>query len=150
MMDIHTDIVYSNTGYYVITYFRSEVTAKKNCRKYRLPTTVSGGISQEWFKLGSRNFTHLSRTISLTNVAEITSLPASGWHLSRLKKRPKTHPTALFALSLMQCQRRLEFLKWRISVFRIKQRGVSPSPTLWWASCWHTNTSLTKIHKLWD
>ena len=34
--DIHTDIVYSHTGYDVIIYFRSEVIAKKNCQKYRI------------------------------------------------------------------------------------------------------------------
>ena len=34
-MDIHTDIVYSRTGYDVITYFRSEVRGA-NSQKYRL------------------------------------------------------------------------------------------------------------------
>ena len=33
--DIHTDIVYNQTGYDVIIYFRSEVIAKKICIKYR-------------------------------------------------------------------------------------------------------------------
>ena len=32
---------------------------------------------------------------------------------------------------LMQCQRSLEYRR----RFRIKWRGVSPSPNLWWASC---------------
>ena len=30
-VDIHVDIVYSDTGYDIIFYFRSEVIAKKNC-----------------------------------------------------------------------------------------------------------------------
>ena len=35
-MNIHTDIVYRFIGYDVIIYFWSEVTAKKNYRKYSL------------------------------------------------------------------------------------------------------------------
>ena len=39
----------------------------------------------------------------------MTSPAASGQHLSKLEKRPKMpHPTALFALNLMQCRRRLQ------------------------------------------
>ena len=36
------------------------------------------GISQELFKLGPRNFTHLLRISGLTNMPEMTSLAASG------------------------------------------------------------------------
>ena len=59
--DIHTNIVYSHTGYEAIIYFRSKIIAKK-LLKIPLPT-ASGGISRKWFKLRSRNFTRLSRTI---------------------------------------------------------------------------------------
>ena len=71
-VDIHTDIVYSRTGYDVIISFRSEVTVKK--RSKLPPPTASGGISQEWFKLRSRNFTHLLMTIGLTNLPDTTPL----------------------------------------------------------------------------
>ena len=39
-----------------------------------LPTTALGGISQEWFKLSSRNFTRLLGTIVSTNSPNMTSL----------------------------------------------------------------------------
>ena len=38
------------------------------------PTTVSGGIYREWFKQGSRIFTHLSETIGLTKLPNMTPL----------------------------------------------------------------------------
>ena len=39
----------------------------------------------------------------------MTSPGASGRHLSDLEKRPKMpHPTALFALNIMQCRGRLQ------------------------------------------
>ena len=50
-MHIHTDIVYSKTGYDVIIYFRSEVIGEKLSNI--LPPMASGGISQERFNLGS-------------------------------------------------------------------------------------------------
>ena len=50
------------------------------------PPTASDGISQERFRLGSPNFTHLSATVGLTNLLERTSLAVSGRHLSRLEK----------------------------------------------------------------
>ena len=62
--------------YDVIIYFRSEVIAKRLSKIP--PPTASGGISPERFKVGSRNFTHLSRTIGLINLLERTSLAVSG------------------------------------------------------------------------
>ena len=48
-------------------------------RHYLLPDgSYSEKNSQKRFKLGSRNFTHLSRTIDPTNIPEMTSLAASG------------------------------------------------------------------------
>ena len=42
-------------------------------------------------------------------IPHMTSPVVSGRHLSTFEKRPKMpHPTALFALSLIQCQRRLQ------------------------------------------
>ena len=47
--------------------------------------------------------------MGITNLPEKTSLAASGRHLSRFEERQYTpHPTALFALSLMQCERPLQ------------------------------------------
>ena len=55
------DIVYSNTGYDIIIYFQSEVIGGKQSILPRL--TASGGISSwEQLKLGSWNFTCLSKT----------------------------------------------------------------------------------------
>ena len=54
------------------------------------PPTASGGISQERFKLGPRNFTHLPRhNRHHKHVREMTPLAASGRHLSKFGKRPK-------------------------------------------------------------
>ena len=74
---IQTDIVNSRTGYDVIIYSRSEVIAKKNCRKYHF-ATASGGISRERFKPGWPNFAIFSRTICLTNLSDMTPLATSG------------------------------------------------------------------------
>ena len=49
--DIHTDIVYSHTGYDVTIYFRLEVIGEKQS-KMRSPTALYE-ISGELFKLGS-------------------------------------------------------------------------------------------------
>ena len=77
LSDIHTDIVYSHTGYDdVIIYLQSGVIAKKLSKIP--PPTALGGISRERFKLGSLNFTHLSRTFGLIHALEMTSLAASG------------------------------------------------------------------------
>ena len=96
-----------HTGCDVIIYFRSEVIAKKLTKIP--PTTASGRISRERFKLVPRNASHLSRTIGATNMLEMTSIAASGRHLSRFETRPKMpHPTALLALSITLCQRRLQ------------------------------------------
>ena len=89
-----TDLVYSHTGYDVTSCFRLDVLAEKLMKK-QLPT-VSGRISQEWFKRGSRNFTTLSGTVSLIKMSK-TSITAS----SRLQnvtdyclKVRKTDPAA--------------------------------------------------------
>ena len=42
------------------------------------PLAASGGISREQFEQGSRHFTHLLRTIDLTNLPDMTSLASSG------------------------------------------------------------------------
>ena len=73
--DIHTDIVYSRTGYDVIIYFWSEVIVKKAVKIP--PLTASGGSSQERFKLGPRNVLSLSRTTGIIHVPETTSLTVS-------------------------------------------------------------------------
>ena len=66
-----------HTGYDVTYYIRSEVTAK-NCRKYRLRRLrvkfLTKGLSNDH----DRNCTHLSGTIGLTNLPDMTSLAASG------------------------------------------------------------------------
>ena len=64
-------------GYDVIIYFRSEVIGGKPSKIP--PPTALRGISRERFKLGSWNFTLLSRTTGPTNLPEMTSLAASGW-----------------------------------------------------------------------
>ena len=68
----------------------------------------------------------------------MTSPAASGRHLSRFEKRPKMpHPTALFALSIMQCGIKPNAVSKASSNLsseeymqhvRTKLRGVSPSP----------------------
>ena len=55
-----------------------------------------------------KNISRLSRIIGLTNLPYMTSLAASGRHLSKFEKRQKMpNLTGLFALSLTQCQRSL-------------------------------------------
>ena len=49
----------------------------KQLSKIPPPTDLSG-ISRERFKQGSRNFTHLSKTIGLAKLPDMTSLAASG------------------------------------------------------------------------
>ena len=88
-------------------YFRSEVILKELWKI--LPSVASWGISGERLKLTSLNFTSLSRTTGPTNMPEITSPAASGWHSSRFEELRKiSHPTALFPSSIKQCQRRLK------------------------------------------
>ena len=74
--DIHTNIPHSRTGYNVTNYFRLIVITKK-LSKIPLQMT-SGQISREPFERWSRNFTHLSGTISLTNLPDMTPLAAAG------------------------------------------------------------------------
>ena len=57
-----------------------------------------GIIFRERLKRGSRNFTHLSGTIGLKNLLDMTALATSGWKLSVFEIRPKMPPpTALVA-----------------------------------------------------
>ena len=59
-MDIHTDIVYSHTGYYdVIIYFRSEVIAIKTVEKYIALPTTSGGSYRRAVQARMTNFNKL-------------------------------------------------------------------------------------------
>ena len=88
-MDIHTDIVYGHTGYDVIIYLRREVIATKI-----VENTACGGLSRERFKGGSRNFTHLSRTIGLTNLLDTTSLAASSRLQNAMKYCTKVRKTS--------------------------------------------------------
>ena len=87
------------------------------------------------------------------------TLPAaSGRHLSMFEKWPKMpHVTALFALTIVQCSIKpnavskassnLSSEEYRQRL-RTKRRGVSPSQTWWWASCYEyhiaTNNKLFK------
>ena len=52
------------------------------------------------------------------------------------------HPTALFALSILQCQRGLQISRVKIlsATFEIKVAQRFVYPTLWWASCFLTKT----------
>ena len=93
---------------YVATILQLWKLQRKKLSKIPHPT-VSGRISRESFKQGSRNFTYLSGSIGLINLSDMISPPASGWHLTKFEKRPKMpNMAALLALSLMQCQRRLK------------------------------------------
>ena len=88
---IRTGTLFSHTEYDVTTYFRSEVIAIK-LSKIPLPT-ASGGISREWFKRGSPNFTYLSGTISFTNLMDMTLLAASSRLQNAIKYYTKVHKT---------------------------------------------------------
>ena len=93
-MDIHTNIIYSRTGYDVVIYFWSKVMAEK---LLKIPGPVAScGISRERFKQGSRTFPCLLRTIGLTNLPDMTSLAGSGRLQNAIKyciKVRKTGPT---------------------------------------------------------
>ena len=55
---------------------------------------------------------------------DMTSPAASGHHLSKFEKRPEMpHPTALFAINQMQCQRRLQ-------ISRVKNIGNGFRPPM--------------------
>ena len=73
---IHANMLYICTWYYFTNDFQLEVIAKKLSKMP--PQTASGGISWEWFKRGSPNFTQLSRITGATNLPDMTSLVASG------------------------------------------------------------------------
>ena len=51
--DIHSDLLYSNTGYNITDYCQLEVIAKNSSIQ---PPTASSGISWEWFKQASQNY----------------------------------------------------------------------------------------------
>ena len=101
------------------------------------PSGASGGISG---LSKDREIVHTYRkTIVLTNLPDRTSLTDSGRHLSKFEKRLKMpRPTALFALSLMQCQRRLQISRVKNigNVFELIDVAFHLSPTLWWGSCY--------------
>ena len=63
------------------------------------PTTTLGRISGERFKGGPRTFTHLSRTVRLTNLSDMTSLAASGRLQNAIKYCTKAHKTGAPATS---------------------------------------------------
>ena len=67
---IHAALVYSHTGYDIITYYLAEVIAKKLSKIP--PPMASGGISPERFKLISYH------EISQTYRGQSTSQPSSG------------------------------------------------------------------------
>ena len=73
---IRTDSLCTHIRYDVTNYSRSEVIVVKQSKIP--PLMALGGISWERFKRGSPNFTHLSRTISLTKLLDTISLAASG------------------------------------------------------------------------
>ena len=54
-MDIHTEIVYSHTGYDVISYFRSEVMAKKTDEN-----TASDGVGWNFSRTFKARITKLN------------------------------------------------------------------------------------------
>ena len=84
--DIHTDIpTSSHTGWR--DYLLPVASYKSEKRTKIPPLAVLGGISGEWFKQGSRNFTHLSRTIGFTNLA------APGWLQNVIKYCTKVRKT---------------------------------------------------------
>ena len=100
------------------------------------PQTASGGISRERFKLGSSNFAHLLRTRGPTKVPERASTAPSG----RLHNAIKYYSEMVRDTAKDKCtvasKASSNFLseEYRHS-FQIERRGVSPTPTLWWASC---------------
>ena len=95
--------------YDLIIYFWSEVTAKKNCRKYRLRRLrvefLENGLStdHEIFILRADRGQYTSQTYR----NDVTRFFRSAF--IEFEKRSKMpHPTALFALSQLQCQMRLQ------------------------------------------
>ena len=68
-----------HAGYDAISYFRSEVIAKRLLKM--LPPMAMGHIFPERFKRGLQNFSRLSGTISLTKQLDMTSPATSRRHL---------------------------------------------------------------------
>ena len=66
-------------------------------------------IIQQLFNLESPRLAGTSVPTQSKAIPDMTAPAASSQHLSKFEKRLQmSHPTALFALSLMQCQRRLQ------------------------------------------
>ena len=63
------------------------------------PLTPFGGIFQEWFKQGSRNFTHMLWTIGPTNMPHMTSLALSGRLQNAIKYRTKVRKTGAVGIN---------------------------------------------------
>ena len=136
-VDIHTVIIYSHTGYDVIINFRSKVAAK-NCWKYRL-VWLRVEFIENGLCIGriTEFFTHLSRTIVLTNLPVMTSPAASDQHFSKFENGWNAASDGFVciksnAVSKASSYSPSEEYQQR---FLVKRRGLSPSPTLWWASC---------------
>ena len=132
---IHTDIVYSYTGYDVIVYFRSEVIGEKQSKIPSPP--APGGISQERFKLGAWNCTHLSMTAVLINVTEALKwrhrlLTVGIWNLSRFEKCRIRRLicvmyNAVLHYAVSKASSNFARKEYRQRL-RLKLRGVSPIP----------------------
>ena len=119
-MDIRTDIVYRYIGYDVIICYRSEVIWEKQ----------SGGISRERFKVGSRNFTSLSRTSGHTNLPEMASPAPSGWLQNATKyyrKAQNGSECRKMLLTRKRCETRQKISvlqrQGRLQIYRVKNIG---------------------------
>ena len=76
-MDIQADLVDSNTGYDVTSYFWMAFIKVRTTVEMPPPTAL-GRILGERFKRAQQNFTHFLGTVSLTNLPDMTPLAASG------------------------------------------------------------------------
>ena len=80
-------------------------------------------------------------------VPDMTSPAASGRHLSKFEKRP----TAVFAVSRTQCQRRLQISRVKNigNVSELSAVAVRFGPTLWWVYCINSNEVLKLVSTHW-
>ena len=108
-----------------------------------LPPMALGGISQERFKRGSKNFTCLSWTIGPTNVLDMTSPSVAGQLQNAIKyctKVRKMGAAGIEGHNLVTVWREItsnDTLNLTVCRdFKVEWYSISPSPTNWWASCY--------------
>ena len=108
--DIHTDVVYSQTGMTSLAASRRLRNPFKNCTNTRKTGPARQSlIIRPLFILESPKLAGTSMQTQSKAIPDVTSPAASSMHLLKVEKLPQMpHPTALFASSLMQCQSRLQ------------------------------------------